>query len=87
MLSSAVTMKKKKLLSVLLTLVLVVTLMPAMTFTSQAKADYSVSTMAQLKSYMESEARTVRYCRKTSPAMRTAITNSGVRSRARSGST
>ena len=48
-------MKKKKLLSVLLTLVLVVTLMPAMTFTSQAKADYSVSTMAQLKSYMESD--------------------------------
>ena len=47
--------KSKKLLSVFLALALVITLMPAMTFTSQAKADYKVSTLAQLKSYMESD--------------------------------
>ena len=49
----------KKLLSVFLTLALVITLMPAMTLPSQAKSDVSVSTIDQLKSYMESDGQ---YC-------------------------
>ena len=46
---------KKRILSLLLTMMMVLTLMPAATFTSQAKSDYPVSSIEQLKTYMESD--------------------------------
>ena len=36
-------------------MMMVLTLMPAATFTSQAKSDYPVSSIEQLKTYMESD--------------------------------
>ena len=44
---------RRRILSIFLTLALVITLMPAMTVTSQAKSDRNVTTAAQVKTYLQ----------------------------------